>query len=101
MRQGLASVFLPSKLVDYLPFRKPILGLTPPQGASANLLRRLQCPIVPPDDTNAIASAISDLLGRWHSGTLAVDASFAATAAEFDIRNTSRLLSDVLVRACA
>jgi glycosyltransferase involved in cell wall biosynthesis len=96
-----ASVFLPSKLVEYLPFRKPILGLTPAQGAAANLLRRLQCPIVPPDDTNAIASAISDLLGRWRSGTLAVDASFAATAAEFDIRNTSRLLSDVLARACA
>ena len=95
------SVFLPSKLVDYLPFRKPILGLTPAQGASANLLRRLQCPIVPPDDANAIASALSDLLGRWRSGTLAVDASFAATAAEFDIRNTSRLLSDVLARACA
>jgi glycosyltransferase involved in cell wall biosynthesis len=96
-----ASMFLPSKLVDYLPFRKPILGLTPPRGASANLLRRLHCPIVQPDDTNAIASAISDLLGRWRSGTLAVDTSFAATAAEFDIRNTSRLLSDVLARACA
>jgi glycosyltransferase involved in cell wall biosynthesis len=95
------SVFLPSKLVDYLPFRKPILGLTPPQGASANLLRRLRCPIVPPDDVSAIASAISDLLGRWRDGTLAVDESFDATAAEYEIRNTSRLLSDVLARACA
>src|SRR5262249_46486972 len=30
-----ASPFLPSKLVDYLPLRKLILGLTPPNGASA------------------------------------------------------------------
>jgi glycosyltransferase involved in cell wall biosynthesis len=96
-----ASVFLPSKLVDYLPLRKPILGLTPPRGASANLLRRLQCPVVPPDDVNAIASAISDLLGRWRKGILTVDNSFDAVAAAFDIRNTSRLLSDVLARACA
>jgi len=95
------SVFLPSKLVDYLPLRKPILGLTPAQGASAKLLRRLRCPIVPPDDANAIASAISDLLRGWRDGTLAVDQSFDAIAAEYDIRNTSKLLSDVLARAAA
>src|SRR5262249_24088216 len=38
------SVFLPSKLVEYLAFRKPVLGLTPPAGASARLLARLGCP---------------------------------------------------------
>jgi glycosyltransferase involved in cell wall biosynthesis len=96
-----ASLFLPSKLVDYLAFRKPILGLTPAQGASANLLRQLQCPIVPPDDVNAIASTIADLLGRWRNGTLTVVDSFDAVVAAFDIRNTSRLLSDALARACA
>ncbi|WP_319583458.1 glycosyltransferase [uncultured Pseudodesulfovibrio sp.] len=33
------SVFLPSKLVDYLGSGKPILGVTPKQGASARVLR--------------------------------------------------------------
>lgn len=33
------SVFLPSKLVDYLGSNKPIIGITPGQGASARVLR--------------------------------------------------------------
>ena len=79
------SVFLPSKLIDYLPFRKPILGLTPEPGASARLLRRLGCPVAPPDDVDAIASALAGLVRRWREGTLAVGESFDGVAAEFDI----------------
>src|SRR3546814_8955981 len=33
------NVFLPSKLVDYLMMGKPVLGLTPPVGATATVLR--------------------------------------------------------------
>jgi hypothetical protein len=93
------SVFLPSKLIDYLPLRKPILGLTPPSGASARLLRRLGCSVVAPDDVAGIASALRDLVTRWHAGTLHVADSFDPVAAEFDIRRTARLLHDVLLGA--
>lgn len=94
-----ASPFLPSKLVDYLPFRKPILGLTPSNGASASLLRRLQCPAVPPDDVEGIASALSELIRRWRSHTLEPPASSGQVAAEYDIRCTASQLNDVLRRA--
>jgi glycosyltransferase involved in cell wall biosynthesis len=94
-----ASVFLPSKLVDYLAFRKPILGLTPATGASATLLRRLEAHVVPPDDIEAIASALGDLLRRWRAGQLHVSKSFAAVAADYDIRSTTAQLDRVLVRA--
>ncbi len=97
---GTPSVFLPSKLIDYLPLRKPILGLTPPRGASASLLARLGFPIVPPDDVDAIAAALRGLIGQWRAGTLQVGAEFDRIAAEFDIRCTARQLSDVLARAC-
>jgi len=93
------SVFLPSKLIDYLPFRKPILGVTPEPGASARLLRRLGCPVASPDDIGAIGSAVASLIGQWRKGTLEVGASFDGVAAEFDIGRTSRLLHDVLIRA--
>ena len=93
------SVFLPSKLIDYLPFRKPILGVTPDSGASARLLRRLGCPVASPDDVDAIATAIASLVRRWREGTLAVGASFDSVAAEFEISRTARVLEDVLVRA--
>jgi glycosyltransferase involved in cell wall biosynthesis len=91
------AVFLPSKLVDYLMFRKPILGVTPADGASADLLRRAGCPIVPPDDEVAIAAAIDDMIRRAADGTLEVSDAFDAAAAEFDIRRTTEHLHQILV----
>jgi Glycosyl transferase 4-like domain len=93
------SVFLPSKLIDYLAFRKPILGVTPERGATARLLRRLECPVAPPDDVTAISSALADLVRRHRAGTLRVADSFDRVAAEFDITQTTGLLHDVLTRA--
>lgn len=94
------SVFLPSKLVDYLAFRKPILGLTPTSGASANLLARLGFQAVPPDDKHAIAANLQVLLARWRAGALDVPASFDEVAAEFDIRRTTAQLDAILDRTC-
>jgi hypothetical protein len=93
------SVFLPSKLIDYLAFRKPILGITPERGATARLLRRLECPVAPPDDLTGISSALADLVRRHRDGTLRVAGSFDRVAAEFDITRTTGLLHDVLTRA--
>ena len=95
------SVFLPSKLIDYLAFRKPIIGLTPSSGASASLLARLGCAVAPPDDVPAIRALIEDLIARWTEGTLIVAPSFEAVAAEYDVRNTARRLDEVLTRAFA
>jgi glycosyltransferase involved in cell wall biosynthesis len=93
------SLFLPSKLVDYLPLGKPILGLTPTCGASADLLRSLGHPVVPPDDEVAIASAIARLIDGKREGRLGVPARHAV-AALYDIRTTARAFMDILER-CA
>lgn len=93
------SVFLPSKLVDYLPMRKPILGLTPAQGASATLLRRLGGVVAPPDDVEAIAAAIADLIRDWRAGVLRAGPAFDAVSREYDIRETTAALDAVLTRA--
>jgi Glycosyl transferase 4-like domain/Glycosyl transferases group 1 len=94
------SVFLPSKLVDYLAFRKPILGLTPSPGAAANLLARLGFQVAPPDDEAAIAADLQALLERWRAGTLDVPPSFDEVAAEYDIRRTTAQLDAILHRTC-
>jgi glycosyltransferase involved in cell wall biosynthesis len=93
------SPFLPSKLVDYLPFHKPILGVTPEPGAAAHLLRRLGCPVAQPDDVGSIEEALADLVRRWREGTIEVGGAFDAVAAEFDIRRTTGRLHDVLIHA--
>src|SRR5207302_4685862 len=56
------SPFLPSKLVDYLPLRKPILGVTPVEGASATLIRRTGGLVAAPDDAAGVRAALGDLL---------------------------------------
>jgi hypothetical protein len=91
------SAFLPSKLFDYLPFRRPILGVTTEPGASARLLRRLGCPVAPPETS-------APLCPRWRvscvdgAGTLHVGEAFDRVSAEFDMSRTARLLHDVLIR---
>jgi len=95
------SVFLPSKLVDYLPLGRPILGLTPARGESADLLARLGCPVVPPDDPPAIAEALTRLLDTWRAGELRAPARFGRVATEYDINRTTAALARVLDRAAA
>jgi glycosyltransferase involved in cell wall biosynthesis len=90
------SLFLPSKLIDYLPLAKPIVGITPIEGASAELLRSLGYPVVAPDDLNGIASAIGSAVDRWERGTLVVSSTHHSVSAAYDIRVTARQTADVL-----
>jgi glycosyltransferase involved in cell wall biosynthesis len=96
---GKTSVFLPSKLVDYLAFGKPILGLTPENGTSADLLQKLECPVVSPDRPGEVAAALEGMLEQWEAGTLSVSPAFQRIAAAYDVRVTTDALEDVLARA--
>ncbi|HET6866630.1 MAG TPA: hypothetical protein VFH80_12005, partial [Solirubrobacteraceae bacterium] len=51
------SVFLPSKLIDYLGARRPLLALTPP-GAASSLVRAAGGRAARPDDPAACADAL-------------------------------------------
>jgi len=94
------SLFLPSKLIDYLPFEKPILALTPARGASADLIRRLGYPIVPPDDVQAIEAAIENLLKAKREGRLRPAGCHRSIAESYDVRRTTATLAEILAR-CA
>ena len=95
------SPFLPSKLVDYLPMRKPILAITPREGASATLVRRAGGIVAAPDDEGGIRVALRDLVARWREGRLDVGPDFDRVAAGYDISRTTAAFSDVLTRAFA
>src|SRR5262249_44227269 len=85
------SVFLPSKLIDYMGAQRPILALSPP-GACAELVLNLGGDTARPDDPGEIAgklaAAIADLrqspTTAW--GDAEIRARYAAprVAAEFD-----------------
>jgi len=95
------NLFQPSKLIDYLPLKKPILGVTPAEGATADLLERLGYPIVDPCDRDAIARAIADLIAAKAEGRLAPSPQHDAVAAQYDIRETTRAMARVLDEARA
>ena len=93
--------FLPSKLVDYLMLKKPILGLTPRVGASADLLNLLECPVVDPDDVSAIAAALVDLIHQWQAGTLSVSSAYLEHASAYGIHEVGRLTDSILSEVIA
>lgn len=55
------SVFLPSKLIDYIGAGRPILGLTPP-GTSARLINQLGGWCADPSDVNAMTGALRSFI---------------------------------------
>jgi glycosyltransferase involved in cell wall biosynthesis len=94
------NLFLPSKLVDYLPLDKPILALTSACGATADVVRAAGYPVVPPDDEAAIAAAIEGLLDAKREGRLGPAPGHRAVTEQFDIRRTAAAFAEVLAR-CA
>jgi glycosyltransferase involved in cell wall biosynthesis len=62
------SVFLPSKIADYLFLQRPILVMTPQSGASARILGSHGFPIVDPTDEATILSMLREFIKRWQRG---------------------------------
>jgi glycosyltransferase involved in cell wall biosynthesis len=55
------SVFLPSKLIDYLGAGRPVFGITPP-GTAASLIRKLGGWVCDPTDIKQIAEELTQFL---------------------------------------
>lgn len=60
------SVFLPSKLIDYVGAGRPILGITPP-GAAGQLIERLGGWVADPADVEATTEAVREFLSYIRS----------------------------------
>lgn len=98
---AIPSPFLPSKLVDYLAFKKPILGLTDRGGASADLLMKLGFSIAPPKDIPAMASTIAALLDAWQAGSLTASPDCKEIIAHYTVQNVGTLFDQALQDAIA
>ena len=84
------SVFLPSKLVDYIGARRPILSLTP-FGASRRVTDEAGFWSAPPGDVEACASAFLAALEGVRSGK-----SVATAMPQYSVDATGRRLAEVL-----
>jgi hypothetical protein len=95
------SLFLPSKLIDYLPLEKPILGITPLMGPSGDLIRELGYHVIDPRDRAGIVLALRQLLDAHHSGSLTMSPQHPAIAAAYDMRAIGAAFDQVLSTAVA
>ena len=88
------SVFLPSKLVDYLGAGRPILTLSP-RGASQRVTEEAGFWCAPPDDVVAAASAFVSAIERVRSGNF-VAAGMSQYSAEATGQRLAKVLSEVV-----
>ena len=93
------SLFLPSKLIDYLPLDKPILGITPLNGPSGDLIRELGYPVVDPRDRAGIVAALRQLLDAHHAGSLTTSPQHPALAAAYAMGPIAAAFDEVLSTA--
>ena len=89
------SLFLPSKLVDYLPLRKPIFGVAPLAGPTADLLGELGYPVVDPRDVAGIAALLRNLV-EGAGGIPRPSPQHDAVASRYAVRETTRAFAAVL-----
>lgn len=61
---------VPRKLYEYMAFRKPILGITNQEGATAQIIHRYNLGLVVPDQTVEIETALKHFYNQWKQGTL-------------------------------
>ena len=90
------SLFLPSKLVEYLPLRRPILGLTPVPGPSADLLGELGYRVVAPGDVPAITATLRELLQAHAAGRLVPSLQHDSVTDRFSVARTTSKFAGVL-----
>jgi glycosyltransferase involved in cell wall biosynthesis len=68
-----ASVFLPSKLVEYICVEKPILAITPEKSASAYVVKSTRTGVVvSPNDVNSIKKQIENFYSMYTSSNLQI-----------------------------
>jgi glycosyltransferase involved in cell wall biosynthesis len=88
------NVFFPSKLVDYLWARRPILALTPP-GTTANIVSDAGGSIVSPQNPESIAAGVADFLARLRTGQ--IGASREEIIVRYDARLVAREFDDLVM----
>ena len=95
------NVFLPSKLVDYVGARRPILGITPPRGPSAELIRQAGGLTADPRDSEGIADAVHAYIEEHKSGSLTQRVPDHECRSRFDVNRVATEFRDLVDEAIA
>lgn len=92
------SIFFPAKLADYISFKKPILGITPVNGFSAELLRNLGHRIVEPDDLAGIKQALKEFIILYERNALSINTEMLRYTENFEAGKISSDLDEIIAK---
>jgi hypothetical protein len=69
-----AEMISTSKLFEYMPLRKPILAIIPPEGAAAQVVSSLKLgKVVSPTDLVTIKQELLSFFSDWEKGSLSLN----------------------------
>ena len=87
---------IPSKLFDYIAMRKPILAITPPEGATGRLIAEEGMgTVVDPNDLSGIADAIEARYQSWNSSSDVADSN-PGRWDRFSVKRMTGALAEIL-----
>lgn len=89
------SVFLPSKLVDYLGAARPLLGLTPP-GTSRDLILKAGGLVASPDSPGEIVKMLMEAITQLKKGRVEPSQEYIRVRAQYSVESVSELMRGVL-----
>lgn len=92
---GLRGVFLPTKLIEYFAFSKPVLGISPPKSAVAQTLEGCGLQNAEQDSPAAIADALERQLRAWESGSFDLPQSTRDRMAAYHIDEVNKPLNEL------
>ncbi|MEN3943134.1 glycosyltransferase [Prosthecobacter sp. SYSU 5D2] len=93
---GCEGIFLPSKLIEYFAFQKPVLGITEPASAVSRVLKDCGLPVADQTDAAQIAGVLEDFLQQWELGTWGLPASVKEKMASYQIDRVNQPLFEIL-----
>jgi hypothetical protein len=92
---------IPSKLFEYIGAKKPIVAVSPRQGATSQIIMREELgAVADPDDIEEIGRSLVQLYRAWTMGTLESSLNSAAYA-KFDINSITQCLASTLLQVTA
>ncbi|MBF0177550.1 MAG: glycosyltransferase [Magnetococcales bacterium] len=91
------SVFLPSKLVDYIGSGRPILGLTPP-GAAASLIQSMGGWVGPPDNPEQAAKALSQAIAWLQNHHQTLPWGQESVRQRYHARHVAHQMADLMLK---
>lgn len=93
------SIFLPSKLIDYLGSGRPIFGITPKKSASERVISKCGGFVAEPDKVEEIKKSILKIMQTYTEGKLNFTPSKSRLANNYSITNKINEFENIIERS--